>query len=72
MLTVDQYGQIRRAHRDGMSIREIVRRSLRAGLARILSLSTLKSPPSRGFDPECWGSQANQQANRLSQLAFLG
>ena len=26
MLTVDDYGRIRRAHRDGMSIREIARR----------------------------------------------
>lgn len=25
MLTVEKYGQIRRAHRDGMSIREIAR-----------------------------------------------
>lgn len=25
MLTVDQYGQIRRAHRDGMGVREIAR-----------------------------------------------
>ncbi len=39
MLTVDEYGRIRRAHRDGMSIREIARtfRHCRAKIRQVLS-----------------------------------
>ena len=39
MLTVDEYGRIRRAHRDGMSIREIARtfRHSRAKVRQVLA-----------------------------------
>ncbi len=39
MLTADEYGRIRRAHRDGMSIREIARtfRHCRAKIRQVLS-----------------------------------
>ncbi len=40
-------------------------------VARILPLSTIETPPSRGSDPEFRGSHANQQANWVSQLASL-
>ncbi len=39
MLTVDEYGRIRRAHRDGMSIREMARtfRHSRAKIRQVLA-----------------------------------
>lgn len=50
MLAVDEFGRIRRAHRNGMSIREIARtfRHWRAGSARFcLSRSRARSPVPR-------------------------
>ena len=50
MLTVDDYGQIRRSHRDGMSIRAIARtlghsrRSVRNALTQVDQLRAQNAP----------------------------
>src|SRR3972149_5666629 len=59
MLTVDDYGQIRRAHRDGMSVREIARtyhhsrRKIREALGcpEPRPYTRTKDPPARKLGP---------------------